>query len=94
MKLLSALSIAICLFQIDGTTRKSYTYHDVISRSERLAAGLQRFGVKPGDVIAMVTSNNIDFLGTFYASTLINAVFLSVNPLFTQGKYEGHLESS
>lgn len=68
---------------VDGTTRKSYSYHDVISRSERLAAGLQRFGVQPGDVICMFTPNHIDYLTVFYSSTLINAVLQAINPLFT-----------
>ena len=71
--------------QVDATSGKTYTYRQLIDRVERLAAGLQRYGVREGDVICIFSPNHIDFLPFFYASTLVNAVLQCINPLFTKG---------
>ena len=72
--------------QIDGFTKQTYTYSDIITMSERLAAGLQIVGVKPGDVVCILAPNHIDYHVVFYAVTLINATLQAVNPLFTKGR--------
>ena len=53
--------------------------------SERLAAGLQIDGVKPGDVVCILAPNHIDYHVVFYAVALINATLQAVNPMFTKG---------
>ena len=71
--------------QVNSSTGDSYTYADLVSRTERLAAGLQRLGVQEGDVICIFAPNHLDYLVTLYASTLINVVFQPVNPMSTKG---------
>ncbi|XP_045188977.2 uncharacterized protein LOC123546613 [Mercenaria mercenaria] len=68
---------------VDSTTEESFTYAEIIDRTEKAAAGLQKFGVKKDDVIAIVSPNCPDYLISFYASALISATFQPVNPLFT-----------
>ena len=72
---------------MDGETGKTYSYADVISRSERLAAGLQTLGVDAGDVVCTLALNHLDYPVTFYASALLAAVFRPVNPSYTEGIY-------
>ena len=72
--------------QIDGSTGNFYTYTELINRTERLAAGLQKWGVQPGDVISIVAPSHIEYHVIFYATTLINAILQALNPLFTKGK--------
>ena len=73
------------LFQVDASSGKTYTYRHLSDRVERLAAGLQRFGVREGDVICMFSPNHIDYLTVYYASVIMNAVLQCINPLFTKG---------
>ena len=57
-----------------------------MKRSERLAAGLQQFGLQKGDVVGILAPNHLDYPVVFYATTLISAVLQTINPLFTTGK--------
>lgn len=68
---------------VDGTTSKSYTFSDIISRSERLAATLQELGVRQGDVICIFSPNHLDFPVVYFATALTPAVLQAVNPLYT-----------
>lgn len=69
---------------IEGSTGKTYTYDDVVTRTESLAAGLQQLGVQEGDVVCIFAPNHLDYPVTFYATALIGAIFQTVNPLFTK----------
>ena len=81
-----AVSVVItCYFQVDGATSEVYTYADVVSNIERLAAALEEAGVEPGHVICMVTSNRVEYPVVYYAVALIGAVFQPLNPFYTAG---------
>lgn len=69
---------------IDGSTDKSYTYAELVSRTERAAAGLQKYGVLKGDLICIALPNHTDYVVAFYASALIGATFQPINPLYTK----------
>ena len=73
-------------FQVEGETGKSCTYNDIITRSERLAAGLQGLGVQKDDVVCIFAPNHLDYPVVYYATALNAAVLQTVNPLFTTGK--------
>lgn len=85
VKMLPYLWEYINVYQVDGVTGKTYTYNDVITRSEKLAAGLQQLGVQKNDVVCLLAPNHIDYGIVFYATALCTAVFQAVNPLFTIG---------
>ncbi len=55
------------------------TYRELWDRVARLAAGLTRAGVCPGDRIACLTTNHPAFLETYFASSLIGAIFVPLN---------------
>ena len=68
-------------------TDRSYSYASVIDKSERLAAGLRDLGLRPGDVLCMMTKNNIDIPIFFLAVNLLGGVFQPLSVTNTDGKY-------
>ena len=81
----SRVTAQLC-FQIDAPSRKTYTFDEVISRTERLAAGLQCLGAQSGDVICTFAPNHIDYITVAFATYLVNGILQCINPLFTKGK--------
>lgn len=63
---LKAKPEAIC--QIDAATGKKETNASVISRSVRLAKGLRKLGMQPGDVLAISGKNHLDVHIPYYAA--------------------------
>ncbi|XP_053373732.1 uncharacterized protein LOC123531119 [Mercenaria mercenaria] len=57
-----------------------YTYRSLINRIKCTASFLQKYGIKRNDVICVISPNNADFVVAFYASALINAIILPINP--------------
>jgi len=55
------------------------TYRDLDERVERVAAGLQAGGVRPGDRVAYVGFNDAAFLETLFAANRLGACFLPIN---------------
>ena len=57
-------------------------YGELIDEVERLARGLGSLGVSPGDRVAMVQPNDVEFVTTFLAVTALGAVVVPLNPAF------------
>ncbi len=55
------------------------TYREFWERVSRLAGGLIRAGLRPGDRIACVTANHPAFLEIYFASSLIGSIFVPLN---------------
>lgn len=69
---------------IDGTRR--YRYHDLARQSDRLAASLQRLGLKSGDTALVQLGNVAEFYVTFFA--LLKIGVAPVNALFSHQRNE------
>lgn len=67
---------------------------ELIERIERLADGLARRGVRPGDAVALVLADDPWFVTCFHAVTALGAVVLPVNPAFKQAELEFNFASS
>lgn len=61
------------------TNELVWSYADVKSRSEKIAAGLVAAGVEPGDHVAMVLANHPDFVALKYAISRVGATAIPVN---------------
>jgi acyl-CoA synthetase (AMP-forming)/AMP-acid ligase II len=57
----------------------SFTYAELVGRVRRLANGLQRLGVGPGDRVAWLGPNHPAFLEALFASGLVGAALAPVN---------------
>ncbi|HEY2564368.1 MAG TPA: long-chain fatty acid--CoA ligase [Acidimicrobiales bacterium] len=55
------------------------TYREMASRSAALAAGLHQRGVGAGDVVGLLSYNNIEFLTTTFAANHLGAMVLPLN---------------
>jgi acyl-CoA synthetase (AMP-forming)/AMP-acid ligase II len=55
------------------------TYQEMVDRSAALAAGLHQRGVGAGDVVGLLSYNNIEFLATIFAANHLGAVVMPLN---------------
>jgi long-chain acyl-CoA synthetase len=62
---------------ISGQRRRSHA--EVADRAARIAGGLQRLGVKPGDSVCILMRNDIAFLEAAYAAMRLGAYAVPVN---------------
>jgi len=59
-------------------------YRDAFDRSRRLAAGLRRrFGIAPGDRLAVLGANHPDWVVGFWAGVVLDAVVVPLNAWWT-----------
>ena len=63
----------------NGTTRN---FDQLSDRSRRIAAELQRRGVRHGDTVAVWLLNEPDWLAVFFACARIGAIVVAVNTRF------------
>ena len=55
------------------------TNRELADRVTALASGLHAAGIRPGDVVALLMYNHIEFLETVFAASRLGAVFLPLN---------------
>jgi amino acid adenylation domain-containing protein len=61
----------------------NYSYGELAECSQRLAGWLQSVGVQPGDRIAMVLPNSIEYVVCYLAVLRVGAVIVALNPQTT-----------
>ncbi|MGI9415112.1 MAG: class I adenylate-forming enzyme family protein, partial [Hyphomicrobiales bacterium] len=64
------------------------TYGDLADRAGRLAGGLRRLGLGPGDVIAVQLPNGPDFVATYLAACQIGAVTQTIHMPYHEAELE------
>lgn len=72
------------------TGSRRYTYRELGAQAGRLAASLQRFGVKRGDRVIVFADNGVEAVVAIYAVLLAGGVFVPVNPI-TKSAHLAHL---
>ena len=55
------------------------THAAYLARAERLAAGLARAGVRPGDRVAVLSQNNLEFVDLYGAVARLGAILVPIN---------------
>jgi acyl-CoA synthetase (AMP-forming)/AMP-acid ligase II len=55
------------------------THRDYLARIQRLAAGLAREGVRPGDRVAILSQNSLEMIDLIGAVAMLGAILLPVN---------------
>jgi len=61
------------------TDEKTWSYKDILSWSEKIAAGLIESGVKPGDHVALLMGNFPEFVAVKFAISRAGAVAVPIN---------------
>ena len=64
------------------------TYKDLGKKSDFVAFGLTKIGIKDGDVVAVLVPPSIDFLVLFLAISKLGAIWLGLNPKYTPAELE------
>jgi fatty-acyl-CoA synthase len=77
---------------IDGT--RSVTYAALARRTERLAAGLREYGVGPGDRVAVLMENRVEWVETALAIQRLGASVVGVSTWAQQHELEYYLTHS
>src|SRR5688500_1081229 len=68
--------------------RHRVTYGELLARVDRTAAGLQRLGIGPGDVVAIQLPNWVEFAYVFFACERIGAIANQIGPDFRSREVE------
>ena len=76
------------------TPERTWTYAEVVAWSRRLAGGLRRIGVEPGDKVALVLANYPEFVAMKYAISRVGAVAVPLNILNRRDELRYLLEQS
>lgn len=76
------------------TKDDSVSYADLYSHSNRVANYLDKFGIKPGENIAIFTTNSIEFFYIYYGIQKMGGVAVSINYLLQQNEIKYILNDS
>lgn len=71
---------------INAPTGEIYTYYDVELTARRVASGLDKFGVRQGDVIMLLLPNCPEFVFSFLGASFRGAITTTANPFFTSAE--------
>ena len=67
---------------VDGHTNESATYGEIYERTYSLAENLRRLhNLKVGDVVAIMSPNNLNYFPCFFGIALTGAASTTINPL-------------
>lgn len=79
----------------DGSSGEEYSYSLLYFLSCKLAAKLRRdFAVKPGDRVAVLSTNELEYLPLFFATQRLGAILVPVNFRLTAREVSHILEDS
>lgn len=68
------------MFQIDPISGKQHTIKDIFEKSVKLALTFKKMGIKKGDILGIVSENNLNYLLPMIAGFFLGAVLTCFNP--------------
>lgn len=71
--------------QINGDTGHKITTKQILQDTVNVATGLQKMGVKRGDVIGVCSENRDEYIPTVLAVICSGATVTTLNVLYTKG---------
>eukprot|EP01062_Namystynia_karyoxenos_P020951 TRINITY_DN17949_c0_g1_i1.p1 TRINITY_DN17949_c0_g1~~TRINITY_DN17949_c0_g1_i1.p1 ORF type:complete len:569 (+),score=172.53 TRINITY_DN17949_c0_g1_i1:63-1769(+) len=71
------------LAAVDAGSGRRVTHRELLRRSAALGSGLARLGVHQGDRVAVISTNNLEYIEVYAAATLSGFVAVPLNALFT-----------
>ncbi|KAJ2592356.1 hypothetical protein H4R99_006433, partial [Coemansia sp. RSA 1722] len=79
----------------DLSTEKSISFGQLYTLYKQIASGLVNgFDVKPGDVVAVFSSNSIYYASAFFGIVAAGAVCCTVSSMFKEGELQYQMEDS
>jgi malonyl-CoA/methylmalonyl-CoA synthetase len=74
----------------DAAGTRTFTFGALDARSDRMAAAWRRRGVGPGDRVALLLANRLEFLDCWLAAMKLGAIAVPMNVLY-KGREIGHI---
>ena len=75
---------------IDAASGEALTYAELVDKVGRAGHGLRAAGVRLGDVVALCSTNSIDFVVAWYAALTIGATVTTVSPHSKASEFTDH----
>jgi len=75
----------------DGAADATLSYGELRERARRVAAGLRRDGLAPGDAVAIMLPTGLDYFTSFYGALLAGGVPVPMYPPTRPSQLEDHL---
>jgi long-chain acyl-CoA synthetase len=69
----------VCIIDLFGGRERPVTYRALDARMDRVAGMLARLGVKPGERVAMVVGNRVEFIELFFGAMRMGAIPVPFN---------------
>lgn len=79
---------------IEAETGRTLSYQQLVEQSERVAAGLASAGFQPGQPLALVLPNCIEFVLAWYGTLLAGGWVVPIPPVFTPTEMELQIRDS
>jgi long-chain acyl-CoA synthetase len=68
-----------CIIDLFGGRERSVTYRQLDERMNKVASTLTRLGVKPGETVAMLVGNRLEFIEFFFGAMRAGAIPVPLN---------------
>eukprot|EP00605_Chrysophyceae_sp_TOSAG23-4_P002217 GSChrysophyteH1.ASY1.ANO1.2460.1 assembled CDS len=79
---------------VDGHTGKVLTYEQTYGMTYSLAQNLRKeLNLKEGDVVAIMSPNNLNYFACFHGIALTGAASTTINPLYTPDESIGNVDT-
>ncbi|MED6168998.1 4-coumarate--CoA ligase 1 [Stylosanthes scabra] len=79
---------------INAPTGEVFTYSDVHLKARRVASGLNKLGIRQGDVIMILLPNCPQFVFSFLGASFRGAIATAANPFFTPAEIAKQAKAS
>ncbi|KUF05623.1 AMP-binding protein [Leucobacter sp. G161] len=79
---------------VESFTGRRWTFSELLSESETLADALTKRGIKKGDRVGIWSPNCAEWVFTQYATALIGAILVNVNPAYRTHELQYVVEQS
>src|SRR3954466_7197432 len=79
----------IAVIDLFGGRERASTYRQLDERMDRVARMIARLGVRPGERVAMLVGNRVEFIEFFFGAMRAGAIPLLLNTRLAAGTLEG-----
>ncbi len=79
---------------VDAATGETTTYAELDAAAGRVAAGLRRHGVEPGDMVGLIGHNGASWAIAYYGILRAGAVVTPLNPVLTDDEVQRQVADS
>lgn len=76
------------VMMVHGITGEELTANQLLTRSINMSKALLRAGIKPGDIVSIISENRFEFIYIFFGTIFINCAVAPLNPTYSVPELE------